>query len=67
MRQPRFPVRPWIAALVAAAALVIHALPDLALLLEDRCELAGALWRPFTGHLAHRGAMHLLLNLALFL
>lgn len=60
---------PWATLLLAAAALLVHALPALAPLLElDRGALArGGAWRLFTGHLVHFSREHLVLDVAAFL
>lgn len=58
-------VIPWRSLVVAAAALAVAALPDLAPLLSvDRDAIAaGELWRLWTGHVVHGSAEHLLWNL----
>ncbi len=60
---------PWASLLIAAGALLIHALPGLAGRLEyDRPAIAGGEpWRLVTGHLTHWSGEHLAWDLLVFL
>ncbi len=62
----RLPVATTLLAVVAVAA-TCH--PRLGAQLEDTRNLLATFewWRPITGHLAHAGALHLVLNLAVFI
>lgn len=58
---------PWASCCLVGCAALATIFPALASGLEDRRTLElGEIWRPFTGHLTHRGVTHAALNVLLF-